>query len=454
MLVFKDSEIVQQTSPLVGAPLAKTMFRLAVPGVIGALLFSAVGLAEAQFLKEAGVEAIAAVALVFPLTMLAAMLSAGAIGGAVSGLTARAIGAGDFQKASSVLVCAVIISVVGGLLMWWLVHQYGFLLYEYASDNQSVNAAAQRYAGLVFPAIIVFWLVNMLSSVLRGTGDMVRPALIATVLLGSYILFAMLLIPRAGELDASVSAAAVAMVAAYIVSLLAAIYFILHKEQPVRFQWSAFSWQTLKQILKQGLLAGSQSVMTIAYALITTLLFSRFGTDWLAGFGLAVRLELIMVPIIFGVGASLIAIVGAYVGAGQRERAISIAWRGILINAALVGGIGILLALFPGVWCNLVGSDATVNGYCAQSVRTIAPTYAFFALGLGGYFASQGLDTLKVPVVGALLRLLVVTSGLLWVSDQIPVEWALYLVAGAVVVYGLFVMFGLKYGAWRQLDSD
>ena len=178
-------------------------------------------------------------------------------------------------------------------------------------------------------------------------------------------------------------------------------------------------------------------------------MFSRFGTDWLAGFGLAVRLELIMVPVIFGIGSSLIAIVGAYVGAGERERAIVIAWRGVLINAAVVGTIGLLLSIFPGVWCGMVGSDTTVIDHCSQSLRFIAPTYLFFALGLGGYFASQGSNTLKFPVLGALLRLLIVSTGLYWVSAATSVTVVLMLVASAVVVSGIFVVSALKFSAWR-----
>jgi len=427
------------------------MFRLAVPGVIGALLFSTPGLIEARFLKASGADALAAVALVYPLIILAAMFSAGAIGGAVSGLTARALGAGDQQQASSVLVCAVLISVVGGLLMWALVVQLGPLLYEYASSNATVVQAAHRYATLVFPAITAYWLVNMLCSVLRGSGDMVRPALVAAVLLIAYTVLAWMIIPEHGTtLDEAIKAASLAMSGSFFVALLVAIWFIARRSQPVRFKVAAFRWQTLVQILKQGLLAASQSVMTITYAMVTTVLFSRFGTDWLAGFGLAVRLELIMVPVIFGIGSSLIAIVGAYVGAGQREKAISIAWRGVLINAGLVGCIGLLFALFPGSWCQLVGSDIVVIEHCSQSLRVIAPTYLFFALGLGCYFGSQGLNTLKFPVIGALLRLAVVATGLFWVTSATSVETVLYLVAAAVVLYGVFVTVALKLGSWRR----
>ncbi len=425
------------------------MFRLAIPGVIGALLFSGLGLVEAGFLKSAGTDALASVAVVFPLIILAGMFSAGAMGGAISGFTARAIGAGDREQAEAVLVCAVVISLAGGVLMWLLVVQFGPVLYHYASDSAIVVNAATRYAALVFPAIPAFWLVNMLCSFMRGTGDMITPAVVAGAMLLIYAMLGAIMIPQAGEaLEESIRMAALAMDGAYMLALVIAIYCITRKSQPVRFRLSAFRMSTLLPILKQGLLASSQSVMTVTYTLVTTLLFSRFGTEWLAGFGVAVRLELLMVPVIFGVGASLIAIVGAYVGAGQREKAIAIAWRGVFINAAIIGCIGLLLSAFPYVWCGLVGSDATVIEHCNLSVRIISPTYLFFALGLGCYFASQGLGTLKYPVLGALLRLVIVSTGILWVSGQSSATAVLLLVAFAATAYGVFITCSLWMGPW------
>jgi len=426
-----------------------------VPGVIGALFFSGLGLTEAAFLKRIGADALAAVAMVFPLVMLSAMFSAGAIGGAVSGRTARAIGAGDSDEASSVLVCAVLIAVVGGLLMCFFVLLLGSSLFEAATKNRTVSNAAFVYAITVFPFMPVFWLTNMLCSVLRGSGDMIRPAQVAASMLIAYMVFAWFLIPHDSiDLQVDMVHAAMSMNGAFLVALSLTLFFMLHKNQPIRFRLSSFKKRTMTGILKQGLLASSQSIMTITYALVTTLLFSRYGTQWLAGFGLAVRLELVMVPIIFGIGATLIAIVGAYVGAGQRQRAIAIAWRGILINAGLVGLIGLLIFLVPGIWCRLVGSDQTVISHCEQSLRVIAPTYVFFALGLGGYFASQGLNTLKFPVLGAMLRLIIVSSGLFWVVEETPILVTLMLVAVAVTIYGLFVVVTLKCFSWRSEKYD
>ena len=146
----------------------------------------------------------------------------------------------------------------------------------------------------------------------------------------------------------------------------------------------------------------------------------------------------------------MIAIVGAYVGAGQRQRAISIAWRGIAINVALIGCLGMLLAFFPASWCALVGSDPAVIASCSQSLRIVAPTYAFFAIGLSCYLASQALNTLHFPILGALLRLLVVATGLYWVTSATAIDTALYLVAGAAIVYGIVVGLGLRLGPWRK----
>lgn len=438
-------------SPLIGAPLAPTMFKLAVPGVIGAVLTTMPGLLEATFLKESGTGALAAVALVYPLVILSGMFSAGAFGGAISGFIARAIGAGNDDEASAVLVCAVIISLAGGFLMWILVVLLGPFLYQYASDSPTITDAAHYYATLLFPAIPAYWLVNMLSSVLRGSGDMIRPAIVAAILLATYILCASLLIPTQGAtINEALKAAAIAMASAYLLASALVTYFIAHKSQPVRFRIAAFRPALLTKILRQGTLAASQSVMTIVYALVTTIIFSRFGTDWLAGFGLAVRLELIMVPVIFGIGASMIAIVGAYAGAGMREEAISIAWRGIAVNVVLIGALGALLSIFPASWCGLVGSDPAVINSCSQALAVIAPTYAFFALGLSCYLLSQALNTLAFPVLGALARLIIVATGLYWVGSETSVDTTLYSVAIAAIVYGTVVAVGLRLGPWRS----
>ena len=158
-----------------------------------------------------------------------------------------------------------------------------------------------------------------------------------------------------------------------------------------------------------------------------------------------------MVPVVFGIGGALIAIVGAYAGAGERARAIEVAWRGTLANIVIVGAVGFILGLNADWWCDGLGSGQEVVAHCSITLQILGPFYGFFAAGLGLYFASQGLNTLAWPVLGSLLRTLIVASGLLllkfdWFGTPEDILW---LVACAMVVYGVFVVAGLRFRAWR-----
>ena len=437
-------------SPFIGAPLLPTMLKLAIPGIIGALLQSAMMMVEAGYLRHVGTDALASVAVVFPLVMLAAMFSAGAVGGAVSGATARAMGAGDHRQAGAVLWAAIVIAIFGGTAMGILVIVFGPLLYMGTAENAGVAAAATTYAAIVFSSIPLLWLTNMLSAILRGCGDMVGSALVMAVMVVSYACYAAWLIPGAeATLFEAMRSAGLAMAAAYFTAFLLVSFLILRKSQPVRLRLANFNGAVIGAVFKQGMLASSQSLMTITYALVATYLFSRHGNDWLAGYGLAVRLEMIMVPMVFGIGSALIAIVGAHVGAGLRERAVAIAWRGVIANGVLIGLFGLVVAVWPGLWCGNFASDQAVTDICSQSLRAIGPTYGLFALGLCSYFASQALNTLIYPVVGALLRLLIVASALLWYTADYSPQLLLYIVAAAVVSYGVFVVLALWIGPWR-----
>ena len=439
-------------SPLVGAPLLPTLTRLAIPGVFGACIQSLLPVVEAWYLSSAGTIALAAIAIVFPLIMLANMFSAGAIGGATSGAVARALGAGDLDRAASVLRSAVLIALIGGALMGGLLLLVQSQLFALLGARQEVLQAASAYALIAFAGMPVIWLFNMLGSVLRGTGDMIRPAIGMLVNVLAYALLAAWLIPSANlpgySMQAVMQAGASALIGAFAISTIVMLVFVLQPGQPVRMRGGWPRAEITVAILKPGLLAASQSFMTITYALVATALLGRLGVDWLAGYGLAVRLELLMVPVIFGIGASLIAIVGAHAGAGLRERAIQIAWRGTAANVVAVGLIGAVFALAPQLWCGPLSSNAAVAAHCGQTLQILGPAYGFFALGLGLYFASQGLNTLIYPVAGALVRLLLVATGLLWVSADTEPTIILWTLSGAMAVYGLFVAICLKQFGW------
>jgi len=79
----------RRTLALIEGPIAATLVRLAAPNVAVMLAQASVGLIEIYFIGRLGTDALAGVALVFPVVMLMQMMSAGAMGGGISSAIAR-----------------------------------------------------------------------------------------------------------------------------------------------------------------------------------------------------------------------------------------------------------------------------------------------------------------------------------------------------------------------------
>jgi Na+-driven multidrug efflux pump len=111
--------------------------------------------------------------------------------------------------------------------------------------------------------------------------------------------------------------------------------------------------------------------------LILTRLVSSYGTETLAGFGIGVRLEFLLIPVAFGVGVTCVSMVGIAIGAGDVDRARRVAWTGAFYAAALVGVIGCVVAIWPDHWSMLFTNDKGVLTAASAYFTRAAPTYAF-----------------------------------------------------------------------------
>src|SRR5262245_11188348 len=112
----------RKTAPdLLAGPVIPTLLRLASPNVAGLLAQTLTIAYDGYIVARLGVDALAGVALVFPLSMLMVQLSRAAMGGGVASAVARAIGAGSAEKASAAawhgLVIELLLGVAIGLAL-------------------------------------------------------------------------------------------------------------------------------------------------------------------------------------------------------------------------------------------------------------------------------------------------------------------------------------------------
>ncbi len=441
-----------RTRRLLEAPIARTLLRLATPNTLVMLAQSSVGLIETYFVGKLGTAALAGVALVFPPVMLMQMMSAGAMGGGISSAVARALGAGRRADADALALHAVAIAIVFGLAFTLALLSGGPWLYTMMGGSGASLAAALTYSKVVFAGAILVWLFNSLASVIRGTGNMAVPAIVTCagvvvlIPLSPCLIFGWGPLPRLG-----VAGGAVAVVAYYAAGSIALAAYLRSRRSIVRlaFRDVRFRWPLFRDILRVGAVAALITLQTNLTIAITTGLVGSFGPAAIAGYGVGSRLEYLLVPLVFGLGGPVVAMVGTNIGAGRRDRALRTAWIGAAIAAALCEAIGLGAASAPGAWLSLFDSDPAMLDSGSRYLQVVGPFYGLFGLGMALYFASQGAGRLLWPLLANLARLAIAAGGgwlaLRWGGDLSHVFAAL---AAALAAFGLINAAAVALGVW------
>ena len=175
-----------RTRMLLEAPVTRTILRLALPNVVVMMVQASIGLIETYFVAKLGLDALAGIALVFPLFMLLQMVSAGAMGGGILSAIARALGAGERDRANELVWSAVAITIGLGALTTIAALVLGPKLYALMGGRDGSLAAATTYSAIVFAGAIPLWLFNSFAAIIRGTGNMFFPA--AVIVAGALVL--------------------------------------------------------------------------------------------------------------------------------------------------------------------------------------------------------------------------------------------------------------------------
>ena len=441
-----------RTRVLLEGPIATTLVRLAAPNVLVMFVQAAVGLIETYFVARLGTDALAGVALVFPVLMLMQMMSAGAMGGGISSAIARALGAGRRPDAEALVLHALAIAVGFGLVFMLAVLGGGRWLYTAMGGSGGSLTAALTYSNVVFAGAVLIWVFNSLANVIRGTGNMAVPAAVtsagaaALIPLSPCLIFGWGPFPRLG-----VAGGAVAVLAYYAVGSVALAMYLWTGRSVVRLSLDGvrFRWGLFRDILRVGAVAALITVQTNLTIAVATGLVGRFGSAAIAGFGTGSRLEYLLVPLVFGLGGPLVAMVGTNIGAGQRGRALRAAWIGAAIAAGLTELIGLWAAMVPRVWLSLFDTDPAMLDAGSRYLHVVGPFYGLFGLGMALYFASQGAGRLLWPLLANLMRLVIAAGGgwlvLRWTGNVSHVFAAL---SAALTVFGLVNAAAVAGGAW------
>jgi putative MATE family efflux protein len=425
---------------LLEGPILGTILRLAAPTLVGSLAQIIAGIVQMHFVGLLGVDALAGVTLVFPCLTLMQLVASGGIGAGVASAIARSLGAGRKADAEALLLNAVFLAIIFGIAFTAVELLLGPILYRLLGGTGSVLAASLDYSNRVFAVSIFVWLLSLLISALVGCGNTTIPQIVAVLALVIVVPLSPMLMFGWGPMPPlGVAGAGLAFACYYLIGAAALLCYFRSRHAPLRLSLDIrlIERRHLRDILKVGGLSSlSAAIPTLNVTLITAAI-ARFGTETVAGYGLAVRADYLLLPLYIGICVGVLPMVGVSVGAAQFRRARQIAWTGALVAGSIGAIAALFLALVPSAWVGLFNHDPAVVASSSLYFRIVGIQFPLSAAAVVLGAAAQGAGRPFWPFVAVITRLIIAAGG----------SWLV--VAGMdgsiLVLYAVLAMGGICY---------
>lgn len=408
--------VAARTKMLLEAPILPTLLRLSAPNVLNLLAIAGMITFDGLFIGRLGADALAGVSLAFPWVMLVQHTAAAGMGGAVSSAVARALGASNRDRADALASHTFALAVILAAIFSGLMIPGAPLIFQWMGGRGEVLAAALAYSNVAFAGAISIFMLNLLGNVVRGTGNMGIPAavivgaVLAHVSLSPALIFGWGPFPALGPAGAgwglAVSFGAGSLVLVAYLRKRGSLVTLAFRR--VRVQPELFG-----EMLRVGVPGMINTGITNLSVVVLTGIAGHLGVETAIGYAMGARLEYILIPLAFGFGAALVAMVGTNWGAKQFERARRIAWIGGATSAVACGAVGAFFAIFPRLWMGLFTEDAEIIRIGVSYLRIVGPIYGLYGFGMALYFASQGMGRVLLTVLANGARLLASAGGAL-----------------------------------------
>jgi putative MATE family efflux protein len=403
-----------RTKMLLEAPIFQTLLRLSAPNVLNLGAIAGLITFDGLFLGRLGSNALAGVSLVFPFVMFVQHVAASGMGGAVSSAVARALGAGARERAHDLATHAFALAVGMAIVFSGAMLSIGPLTYRWMGGEGAVLQAALDYSTVALGGAISICVLNILANVVRGTGNMAYPAAVLVGSVLTHVVISPLLIFGWGPVPSlGPAGAGWGIVVPFGVGSVVLFLHLRSRNALVRlgFGRMPLQWALYKEFFRVGIPGMMNVAVNNLTVIVLTGVAGHLGKEAAIGYGMGARLEYIMIPLAFGFGTALVAMVGTNWGARQQQRASAIAWIGGGTVAVACGVVGIFFALFPTLWMRIFTDQEEVIRVGTLYLQTVGPIYILYGLGMAIYFVMQGFGNVVAPVLANALRLLVSAGG-------------------------------------------
>ncbi|WP_338109429.1 MATE family efflux transporter [Pseudomaricurvus alkylphenolicus] len=444
---------MKQAVSFTEGPVGRQLYKMSIPMVWGLLATMSFNAVDTFFVAQLGADQLAAMSFTFPVVMVVTSMAIG-LGAGTSSVMARLLGQGQTdearQMAGDTLLLGTLLSVIV-MLIGWLTVEPLFLLLGAEPELLPLIADYMNIWYLNTPFVLV---PMVMSAMMRATGNsgvagiLMMAAAIFNAVLDPLLIFGWGPIPRM-----EIAGAAWATVLTRFAMAVASLYFVAWRLNLMSGPHKA--WEGLKRswqgVLHIGLPAmGTNMIIPFASG-ITVALVASHGVDAVAGFGVAMRIE----PVVLIAFYSLSGVVGPFLGQNMAEPYRHRQQEALRVILRFCLAFGLAMAVL--LW--LVGG--TVSRWFSDSAEVVAVAVAYLAIapisyglyglvmsinasfnGLGKPFPAMAISVLRVLILYLPLAL---AAQALWGLTGLFVATAL-----ANAIAGVIGYFWLK----RQLHQS
>ena len=399
--------------PLVMQPnLWKTFFFFLVPLIATNILQNLSGTINTIFVGQMmGVEAIAAVAVFFPILFFLLAFVIG-ISAGTTVLVGQAWGAQNIEKVRSVIGSTLFMTLIGGTIIAILGFVFAPNILNLLGIDPKVMHLSLPYVRWMLAGSPLLFVYIVYTSILRGVGDSVTPliALGLTSVIG-LIVTPILLKGYFGFPALGIIAPAIATILGYAAVLIFLAFYLHHKNHPLKLdarllQHVRYDADLSKIILKLGIPTGIQMVTTSLAGLVIIGLVNRYGAHATAAYGAVNQvLNYIQFPAMsISIAASIFA--AQAIGAGKPDLLAKVTRTALSMNILFTGSLIALAYLFSKYLMALFITDHSVIELGQQLLFIVLWSILYF--GASAIFAAimRASGTVTVPMMINILTIL------------------------------------------------
>lgn len=431
---------------------AKHIFRFALPMLIGNIFQQLYNVVDSIIVgRYLGEKALAAVGASFPIIFMVIALIIG-IGIGSSVVISQYFGAKDYDKVKRAADTTYIFLFFAGITITFVGLLSGEHIFRLMRLPEEILPMARTYLDIYMYGLVLMFGFNSVSSILRGVGDSKTPLyfLIVSTFLNIFLDILFVLGFKWG-----IAGAAWATVVAQAFSFVIAVIYLerLRHMLRVTFKRMVFDWNIFRQSVKIGLPTGIQQTLVALGGMALMGIVNTFGTDVIAGFSAASRIDSLAVIPIMNFSASLSGFVGQNIGAGKIDRVKRGLWATIKMSVLF----SLLISAIILIWGDTMMVVFTTNPKVVDIGYHYLMIVSIFYLAFAVMFCINGLlrgaGAAIIPMYITLLSLWIVRIPLAYLLSKtfgmgeagiwwsIPIGWLMGAVAST---------FYYRFGNWKD----